>query len=112
MNFACFFVARAGCLASIGEISDLVNVESVEVWSRAGNFSANSCLATVLLGEHKESLDTRVSIWVHDGNSVVASLVLQGPEIFVDYHCASKSLQFKPKIMPSKLSRETRGCPL
>ena len=59
-------------LASLGEVSELVNVESVEAWSKSGNFSSDFSLATVLLNEFDESLDTRVSIWVHDANSVVS----------------------------------------
>ena len=62
----------AGGLASLGEVSELMNMESVEAWSKSGNFSGNLSLATVFLNELDESLDTRVSIWVHNANSVVS----------------------------------------
>ena len=58
VNFA-FWVVMGSCgLASLSEVSELVNVESVEAWSKSGNFSADFSLATVLLNELDESLDT------------------------------------------------------
>ena len=58
VNFAFWVVVGSCGLASLGEVSELVNVESVEAWSKSGNFSSDFSLATVLLNEFDESLDT------------------------------------------------------
>ena len=58
VNFAFWIVMWSSGLAAFGEISELVNVESVRSWSEALNLGTNFGLASVLLGKLDDSFNT------------------------------------------------------
>ena len=57
-------------LASLGQISKLMDVEPMLPWGEPSDFRIDLDLLALNLRELDESLDSRVSIWVHNANSM------------------------------------------
>ena len=71
MGFTRWVVMWTGSLASLCEITELVDVESVKAWGQPGDLCTDLAFSTVFLSQLDEAFHAGVSVWVHDANCVV-----------------------------------------
>merc|ERR1712048_968198 len=62
----------SGCLASLNQVTKLMNVETVLARGQALNISNDLALLTLSLNEFNNAAHSRSTIWIHDTNSVVS----------------------------------------
>ena len=64
-------VVRACSLASFRKVSKLMDVETMISRSQSGELCVDLYLLTLSLNHFNQTIHARVSVWVHDANSVV-----------------------------------------